>query len=140
MGIHILGEEVFVELGFVEAVVEGVEEEFGVGGFVFRPDEAFDSGLHLGLAAGDAALGFAAGFRPGFAVLALAVADEPGFEGEGLADGAGDAVEGAGEACGLVRRLGRARLGVEIAGEAQAQLGELAEDRSVALGYFHEQK
>jgi hypothetical protein len=62
---------------------------------------------------------------------ALMLRRELGVEGERLAHGAGDAMEGVGEGGGGLRRLGGERALLEVARGTQAKLGELRQDAAV---------
>ena len=89
------------EQGF-EIVQEGIGRVFAFG---LGPDQTLDGGLYLGPAPGDPALVQPDDFGLILPLATPGVGREPGPQGGGLANAAGDAVEGAAEARPLVRGL-----------------------------------
>jgi len=70
----------------------------------------------------------ALGVVAGLAQVALGVVGELGLQGQGLAHGAADMMEGHGQAGGLVVVLGRLGALGHVAGQAEAEPGQLIED------------
>jgi hypothetical protein len=86
------------------------------------------------------ALGLVAGLGGGLALGAGQVADQPGLEEYRLAHRARDLVQGRGERRLPLGGLGLGDGGAELARGGHADLGELREQPSVAVGHLHEQK
>ena len=127
--------------GLVEAVEHVVEEVLaldlgGFHGLVFGPGDAGDGLTHLGevrrrrrrgLAdgVGDLRLRAAGILPPMLGDLAL----QPHLQGQGLAERAGGALGGAGQAVGLVRILGGVGALGEALGRGELERGQLGEPR-----------
>ena len=137
--------EVVVEVGIVEALVELGVESLGLGAVGPALDGVLDRADDL-LACGEAALARVLGPTLGCEVLwaGRGGIGELASEGDGAAQGAGDAVEGdGGVGCGCrggfgcCAGLGVGRscdLAVEGAGKVGADLDQLVEDLAVVLG------